>query len=78
MDGVIVYDVTLLPHGWTLETLSHVIKEHSIIFYDSSIAPPSALPPYQLDKKPTDKVLVDISTKEGRKRFEEIKKQMEE
>ncbi len=34
--NILLYNISLLPEGWDLETLQKGIEEHNTVYYDSS------------------------------------------
>ena len=74
--GVICIDLTLVPDGWGLEKLILIARDYNYLFYDSYNAVKLGCPkpyPYMINpEEPMDKILVDLSTEEGKKIYAEI------
>ena len=78
-EGVLVIDIASIPNDFpSIDTWYSAIKRNNIIFYtlnQNKVA--VANKPYVL-KGDTDKILVDISTDEGKKIYNEIKERTSE
>ena len=74
--GVICIDLTLVPDGCGLEKLILIARDYNYLFYDSYNAVKLGCPkpyPYMINpEEPMDKILVDLSTEEGKKIYAEI------
>ena len=74
--GVICIDLALVPDGWDLEKLILIARDYNYLFYDRYNAVKLGCPkpyPYMINpEEPMDKILVDLSTEEGKKIYAEI------
>ena len=74
--GVICMDLTIIPDGWDLEKTLKIARDYNYLFYDSCRAIRLGCPkpyPYMVNPdEPMDKILVDLSTEEGKKIYAEI------
>jgi hypothetical protein len=72
--GIICYDVLLVPHFLMAEEVFKIAKETGYLFYNSfeAIKMKSPKPyPYMLEGD-MDKILVDVSTKEGKEIYDKL------
>jgi hypothetical protein len=77
--GIICYDLVLRPQDIEITTIFDIARKTNFLFYDSyefSKYGYNAKPPYLLDGTEMDKLLVDISTKEGKKIYKEVIKNL--
>lgn len=73
-DGIISYDLTLVPDGLAVEELYHIMTKTGILFFDSQSSYARGYkikPPYYITGA-TDKVFIDISDSSNRLKFDEI------
>lgn len=74
--GVICMDLSIIPDVWDLEKLILIARDYNYLFYDSYNAIKLGCPkpyPYMINPdEPMDKILVDLSTEEGKKIYAEI------
>lgn len=74
-NGVICYNLASVPKYMSLEELIYIQKKHKYIFYDSYEAlrlGTSKAYPYYIKTGRIPKYVVDISTEEGKKIYEEL------
>ena len=69
--GILVIDLILIPDYMDIEDWMNILNKHKMVFYDSTLAP-EAKPPYVLDGE-IDKIMVDISTKEGKEKLKKLR-----
>ena len=72
-------DLSIIPDGWGLEKLILIARDYNYLFYDSYRAIRLGCPkpyPYMINPdEPMDKVLVDLSTEEGKKIYDQTVQQ---
>jgi hypothetical protein len=76
---VICYDIVLKPKQIELEKLLWIMKESNFLFYDSYESITNGYeskPPYMLDGSDMTKVLIDVSTSEGKEIYERVIKEL--
>lgn len=74
--GIICINLDIIPDGWSADQLIAIAKETNYLFYDNYRTRKQGFDskPYMLDpNEPMDKILIDISSEEGKKIYEEIK-----
>ena len=70
--NTICYDLALLPDGLGVEYMIGIMKTEKIIFYDSKLTDKK---PYIINEdEEFNKILLDISSIEGKARYDEIMK----
>ena len=77
--GIICYDLILRPKDIEVTTIFDIAKKTNYLFYDSFESNQNGYntrPPYLLDGTEMDKLLVDISTKEGKKIYKDVIKNL--
>jgi len=77
-EGVIAIDLAIIPNGMALSELVYYMKELNILFYDGAKCKRDhgySTKPFVVNGR-SDKLLIDIATKGGKRMYEEIKKKL--
>jgi len=73
--GIMVYDLVQIPECLSIDDIIEITKKTNFLFYDStptSKINPSGKPHMINPEEPMEKILIDVSTEEGKKIYEEI------
>lgn len=77
---VLCYDLNLVPQQINIDELFHIAEKTNYLFYDSFEAIRLGCPkpyPYMIDNSEPFRILIDVSTEEGKKIYDKVKEEIE-